>query len=185
MSKPTTGSRHAFTLIELLVVMAVICILAGMLIPVLGAARRAAKRAGTRNTIAQVAQAIKNYTADWGPFPPDLGPGARVAPESLFYYLCTPSLSPQHPYLEPHAGVQTCDFTFTGTGRQVQPNESTTPPATNNLQEIADGWQHPIYYDMSDTSANHHNTNSFDLWSGGADLKNNNGADGSDDIKNW
>jgi len=186
MNHKTADCRRSFTLIELLVVISVVAILAGMLVPILASSRRAAKRAGTKNTLMQVATAIGQYSEDWGRFPPDSPKDDRtsgyVAPELLFYYLCTPNLSAKHPYLEPQTGVQTCDFTFVGTGRLVQPTEGA---AGNGFLEIADGWQHPIYYDISDVTTAHHNVGSFDIWSGGPNLKNDNGVPGSDDIRHW
>ena len=73
-------SRKQFTLIELLVVIAIIAILASMLMPALGKARDAAKKAACASNLKQVMQTILFYGDDFdswttGPAftPPDAG----------------------------------------------------------------------------------------------------------------
>jgi prepilin-type N-terminal cleavage/methylation domain-containing protein len=58
-----------FTIVELLTVIAIIAILAAMLLPTLGAARRHAQRVQARLEIDQIAQAILKYDSDYGRFP--------------------------------------------------------------------------------------------------------------------
>ena len=61
----------AFTLVGLLVVLAIIGILAGLLMPALGAARRAARRHKAGADIQNIGIAVTQYTADFGYPPPD------------------------------------------------------------------------------------------------------------------
>lgn len=64
------GRCHAgFTLLELLAVIAVIGILAGLLFPGIGAARRAAGKAKTRVQFNQWAAAIESFRGEYGYYP--------------------------------------------------------------------------------------------------------------------
>lgn len=75
---------QGFTLIELLVVIAVIGILAGMLLPVLGAARERANIAAARASIKNLAQALAEYDSDYNRYPPSV---ATYATSNLTIYL--------------------------------------------------------------------------------------------------
>ncbi len=58
------GTERGFTLIELLVVLAVICILAAMLLPVLTSSRNSARSASCKNHLRQMSSALQMYVTE-------------------------------------------------------------------------------------------------------------------------
>ena len=178
MSAEAAARRRGFTLIELLVVMAIIAILAGILLPVITAARRQAKIAATRTLLAQIGTALGHFNDDWGRYPPDnngdpsklpalVAPPTANASERLYFYLATTIPSPtsgKFPYIELQPGVQ----------------NAVGPSGTYYV--IVDAWQLPFYYKSTSPV---YNPDSFDLWSGGPNRLNESGSTGTDDITNW
>ncbi len=77
--------RRAFTLIELLTVIAVIGILAGILIPTVGAARKAAVKSKSRAQMTGYATAIAQFKSQYGYYPTGLtDAGASISGEDEF-----------------------------------------------------------------------------------------------------
>ncbi|MGA1265714.1 MAG: type II secretion system protein [Phycisphaerales bacterium] len=66
-------ARAGFTLVELLVVIGIIAVLAGLLIVGVGAATRRAQAANTRFLMSSMVQAMAQFKADHGYYPPVLG----------------------------------------------------------------------------------------------------------------
>ena len=64
------GQRGGFTLVELLVVIVVLAILMGLLLPVIAGALRTAKQAAAQSEINLMAQALANFKATYGDYPP-------------------------------------------------------------------------------------------------------------------
>jgi len=166
LSPLRAGSRRAFTLIELLVTMAILASLAAILIPVITAARRAAKIAGAKHLLAQIESAIESFENDWGSFPPDFipsgisikkfteegadpdpetscwnSPGSCVPAEALYYSLCNPYATGKHPYLQPQTDLQATDV-----DRDRVVHDETYRSTANGVPEIVDPWDTPFQY---------------------------------------
>ena len=83
-------NRRRFTLIELLTVMGIICILAAMLLPVLGRARGKARGVSCLNVIRQLALGTILYMDDYNGYyhPSKWGKAEGVALADNFYFYC-------------------------------------------------------------------------------------------------
>ncbi|MFC2140461.1 type II secretion system protein, partial [Candidatus Auribacterota bacterium] len=76
-----------FTLIEILTVIAIIGILMGIVIPVIGEANRKSKIANVKATIAKIEIALSSYESDWSDFPPSGSNLNDTSSQNLYYYL--------------------------------------------------------------------------------------------------
>jgi prepilin-type N-terminal cleavage/methylation domain-containing protein len=82
-TSPVEFRPRAFTLIELLVVIAIIAILAAMLFPAIGVAKKKASEASARADMQNIALAIGRYEADYnGRFP---APGVQTGVKDVTY----------------------------------------------------------------------------------------------------
>src|SRR5438552_1803321 len=61
--------RRGFTLLELLVAIAVIGILVGLLIPVIGSARESARRSKAKTDLLQIVSALNSFNSDYQAYP--------------------------------------------------------------------------------------------------------------------
>jgi type II secretory pathway pseudopilin PulG len=109
---PAGGKRWygGFTLLELAVVLAMIVLLAGLLLPVLGQAREKSRQTVCLSNVRQIAQAHLLYLQDWDerfPYwyvpaplrPPPFGPRSYWTEYLQPYMTCTPERSSTIPAL--------------------------------------------------------------------------------------
>lgn len=123
MHRPTTAR---FTLIELLVVVAILALLAGLLLPVLGKAREQSRRTSCESNLSQIGGACLMYASDFDGWLPTGGPATG--------------------YSYPGAGADpnTLSFTFAGWGGGAQTfSDWNYIPGQNDPTK---GWWHSASY---------------------------------------
>jgi prepilin-type N-terminal cleavage/methylation domain-containing protein len=96
-SSASTVPRRAFTLIELLVVMAIIALLAGMIVALMGVTGDKKAISTTRARIEELSTLVEVYKLKTGAYPPaplpTLWPGTEPTNSSLFYELISMELT--------------------------------------------------------------------------------------------
>ena len=118
-SSLTAHRRNAFTLIELLTVIAIIGILAGILIPVVGRVRESAKNSACLSNLRQIGTAFHLHATDrGGTFPPSQRANSDIYPAGSIWTIEI------HPYLEgrdiaPNGGIPTPQEWLAGTSAAI------------------------------------------------------------------
>src|SRR6185503_20253531 len=97
MFRAHSGRKAGFTMLELLVVVAIMGILVGILLPVLGMARRRARQSAANTAMQAITMALEKYRDDFRFYPPHdkpMGtfgipaPNPQGGSEVLAFYLC-------------------------------------------------------------------------------------------------
>ena len=131
--------RGAFTLIELLVVVAVIAILAGLTLTIMGGVQRKSASSRAKAEVASIAAAIDSYYLDNSAYPP-MDPGTINSTEALYTALCP-----------------------TGSGKVYLEPQATMVQTNGTRRSFIDPWGGGYKY--STNPAVIRNAGSFDFWS--------------------
>lgn len=103
------GKGSGFTLIELLMVIAVMGILAGLTIGVIGPVSNSRKRKGMEADLKRLVTAIENYKAKFGHYPPDNATKRNINNDwewmHPLYYELTGTLVVNNSYFQPMDGA--------------------------------------------------------------------------------
>lgn len=149
----------AFTLLELLTVIAVIGILAALLFPGIGAARRSANRAKTRVQFSQWAAAVESFRSEYGYYPAfdatSLVNGGATATDLVFHDLLaarkrdgTPltaggGAAVQNRKLISFCAFSDADFTTAGLIHDAFDNTEIAVLVDKNLDGVINGTDYP------------------------------------------
>jgi type II secretory pathway pseudopilin PulG len=188
---------------EILIVMVIIVVLAGITVPIVSSVRTNAKKGVTSAQISQLELALKQFESDFGVYPPDsytaspislggvsipvdadLGTGTKCLVFFLgseFTFDSDDFKGVYGPYIEFKKSqldeVIGANFTDTGTDIDIDGVNG-----TDTVFRLQDPFGSDYIYNSSSPS---NNTASFDIYSYGANTKNESGGPTSDDITNW
>lgn len=167
---------QSFTLIELIAVMIIIMIIAGLIVGVGSSARKRALETRAESMIAALEVAIGMYHTDTGEYPPDdddTPPPDTNSPSAILYDRLTNT--------EYNDGLGDPDDINGWKGPYMEFKDKDI----NTNEEIVDPWKNRYIYEEDPAQGN---TESFNLWSWGANGINNSAnpdGDCGDDITNW
>ena len=147
LSTAARRGERGFTLMELLVAMGIIAVLAGLLIPVIGAARRNAATKATKALIERIKLACSAYSGDFGDYPPTslaaLGaPNNGVNEGSECLLRCLTTRREKGPYLE----LDEKDLVNTDGDSLSRADPTGSTIQSRELFEVADAWGNPLVY---------------------------------------
>ncbi len=202
-----------FTLVEVLIVIAIIGLLAGLLLPALLGAKEQARMAATQSTLQALRGALEQYQSRFGDYPPSSMTALRVSvPNDTNLGIesataCLATTVGGRPFIE---GFREELFRNVDKDKSSK-NPTKWFFGDSQLREIVDDWDNPIIYfhfrdykkpapfskytigggkkpqvcspSKSAATATFHNPYKYQIWSAGADRKNQNG--GEDDIVGW
>lgn len=179
----------AFTIIELLVVIALVIILAGLILSTVGYVQNKGARSRAETEIAAISAALENYKADNGIYPRDTthhasdNLDARASGNPIGYKSASLFL-----YDSLFGSASSGSRTSTGakTYFVFKPNMLSPSDQALNVQYIRDPFGNSYGYSTAyqKNPATGYNP-TFDLWSTGGSIDNNNPPNQARWIKNW